>query len=75
MVLTNGSYTPPPPPERSPTLDKLVAEGRTGVMAGKGFFDWGGRRPEDLFRERDRRLLKLKQALRGIPPMMGTPGA
>jgi 3-hydroxybutyryl-CoA dehydrogenase len=72
MVLTNGSYTPPPPPERSPTLDRLVAEGRTGVMAGKGFFDWGGQSPEELFRERDRRLLKLKRALRDIPPMMGT---
>lgn len=70
-VLTNGSYIPPPHPESSPTLDRLVAEGRTGVMAGKGFFDWGGASPEELFRERDRRLLKLKQALRGIPPMMG----
>lgn len=71
MVLTNGSYVPPPPPTRSETLDKLVAAGRTGVMAGKGFFDWGDATPAELFRERDRRLLKLKQALRGIPPMMG----
>jgi 3-hydroxybutyryl-CoA dehydrogenase len=70
-VLTNGSYIPPPHPERSPTLDRLVAEGRTGVMAGKGFFDWGDAAPAELFRERDRRLLKLKQALRGIPAMMG----
>jgi 3-hydroxybutyryl-CoA dehydrogenase len=73
-VLTNGSYTPPPPPTSSPTLDRLVAEGRTGVMAGKGFFDWGGQSPAELFRERDRRLLKLKQALRGIPPMLGRAG-
>jgi 3-hydroxybutyryl-CoA dehydrogenase len=70
-VLINGSYTPPPPPTRSETLEKLLAEGRTGVMAGKGFFDWGGATPEELFRERDRRLLKLKRALRDIPPMMG----
>lgn len=70
-VLTNGSYTPPPPPTQSPALDKLVAEGRTGVMAGKGFFDWGDHTPAELFRERDRRLLQLKQALRGIKPMMG----
>ena len=75
MVLTNGSYTPPPAPQRSETLDRLVASGRTGVMAGQGFFDWGDQSPEELFRERDRRLLKLKQALRGIPPMMGKPGA
>lgn len=70
-VLTNGSYTPPPPPTQSPTLDRLVADGRTGVMAGHGFFDWGGRTPAELFRERDRRLLKLKRALRDIRPMMG----
>jgi 3-hydroxybutyryl-CoA dehydrogenase len=70
-VLTNGSYVPPPEPTHNRTLEKLVAEGRTGVMAGKGFFDWGDGKPEDLFRERDRRLLKLKQALRGIAPMMG----
>ena len=36
-------------------------------MAGKGYFDWGDATPAELFRERDRRLLKLKQALRGIP--------
>jgi len=73
-VLTNGSYVPPPPHVRSPTLEALLAEGRTGVMAGKGFFDWGDASPADLFRERDRRLLKLKQALRQIPPMMGKDG-
>ena len=49
-VLTNGSYIPPKHPESSPTLDRLVAEGRTGVMAGKGFFDWGDAPPAELFR-------------------------
>ena len=70
--LKNRSYTPPPPQDRSETLDRLIAEGRTGVMAGKGYFDWGGRSPEELFRERDRKLLALKQALRAIGPMEGT---
>lgn len=70
--LKNGSYTPPAPRPSSPTLDKLIEEGRTGVMAGKGYFDWGDRSPEDLFRERDRKLLALKQALRTIGPMEGT---
>jgi 3-hydroxybutyryl-CoA dehydrogenase len=71
MALNNGSYVPPPPMERCETLEKLLAAGRTGVMAGKGFFDWGGRSPEELFRERDRRLLALKQAMRANPPMTG----
>ena len=41
--LKNRSYTPPVPRDRSETLDALIAEGRTGVMAGKGYFDWGDR--------------------------------
>jgi 3-hydroxybutyryl-CoA dehydrogenase len=72
LGMANRSYTPPEPRGRSETLDKLIAEGRTGVMAGKGYFDWGDRSPEDLFRERDRKLLALKRALREIKPMEGT---
>jgi 3-hydroxybutyryl-CoA dehydrogenase len=70
-ALANRTYTPPEPSGRSDTLEKLLAEGRTGVMSGKGFFDWSGRNPEELFRERDRRLLALKKALRGIGPLEG----
>jgi 3-hydroxybutyryl-CoA dehydrogenase len=70
--MKNRSYTPPASRDRSETLDQVIAEGRTGVMAGKGYFDWGGRSPEELFRERDRKLLALKQALRAIGPMEGT---
>jgi len=70
--MANRSYTPPTPRDHSETLDKLVSEGRTGVMAGRGYFDWGGRAPEELFRERDRKLLALKRALRDIKPMEGT---
>ena len=69
--MKNRSYTPPVPQGRSEVLDKLIAEGRTGVMAGKGYFDWGDRSPEELFRERDQKLLALKQALRKIGPMEG----
>jgi 3-hydroxybutyryl-CoA dehydrogenase len=70
--MKNRSYTPPEPRGNSETLDRLISEGRTGVMAGKGYFDWGDRSPEELFRERDRKLLALKQALRAIGPMEGT---
>lgn len=70
--MKNRSYTPPEPRDHSETLDKLIAEGRTGVMSGKGYFHWGDRSPEELFRERDRKLLALKQALRKIGPMEGT---
>jgi 3-hydroxybutyryl-CoA dehydrogenase len=69
--MQNRSYTPPEPQDHSETLDKLIAAGRTGVMTGKGYFDWGDRSPEELFQERDRKLLALKQALRAIGPMEG----
>jgi 3-hydroxybutyryl-CoA dehydrogenase len=41
-------------------------------MAGRGFFDWAGRDPETLFRDRDRRILALKRALREIGPLQGS---
>jgi 3-hydroxybutyryl-CoA dehydrogenase len=71
-LMANRSYTPPESRAHSETLDTLIAAGRTGVMAGRGYFDWGGRAPADLFRERDRKLLALKRALRDIGPMEGT---
>ncbi|MBU6498590.1 MAG: 3-hydroxyacyl-CoA dehydrogenase family protein, partial [Rhodospirillales bacterium] len=70
-ALANRMYEPPPVTGNSPSVDRLVAEGRTGVMSGRGYFDWGGRSPDELFRERDRKLLALKRALRDIGHMEG----
>ncbi|RVU14007.1 3-hydroxyacyl-CoA dehydrogenase family protein [Methylobacterium oryzihabitans] len=70
-ALANASYSPPEPRTRSESLDALSAEGRTGVMAGRGFFDWGGRDPAELFADRDRRLLALKRAMREVGRMEG----
>jgi 3-hydroxybutyryl-CoA dehydrogenase len=70
-ALTNKTYEPPPARESSAMLDALVAEGRTGVLAGRGYFDWSGRAPEELFRERDKKLLALKGALKKIGRMEG----
>jgi len=63
QLLTNKTYEPPQGLERSRTLDELIKMGRTGVMAGKGFFDYGGRSAEALFRERDLKLLALQKFL------------
>jgi len=71
-ALANRAYTPPPPRERSATLDRLLAEGRTGVLAGRGCYDYGGRSAAELFRERDRKLLALKRAWRAIEEGRGT---
>ncbi len=64
--LANKTVEPAPKRDHSETLDRLMAEGRSGVMAGRGFFDYGGRTPEELFRARDARLLSLKRHLRQI---------
>jgi 3-hydroxybutyryl-CoA dehydrogenase len=63
QLLANKTYEPPRGLERSRTLDELIEVGRTGVMAGKGFFDYRGRSAEILFRERDLKLLALKKFL------------
>lgn len=60
-ALANRTYMPPEPKGHCETLDRLIAQGRTGVMAGAGFFDYGGRAPEDLLRARDLNLLRLKR--------------
>jgi 3-hydroxybutyryl-CoA dehydrogenase len=69
--LRNRMYQPPPVRGKSDSVDALVAAGRTGVMAGAGFYDWGGQDPAALFEARDRRLLALKRALRRIGTMAG----
>ncbi len=44
-------------------LDRLIAAGRTGVQAGAGFYDYGDTPAEELFHDRDLRLLRLKAQL------------
>lgn len=70
-ALRNKMYTPPEVRGQSDALDAAVGAGRTGVMAGAGFYDWKGADPAALFEARDRRLLALKQALRRIGTMAG----
>jgi 3-hydroxybutyryl-CoA dehydrogenase len=65
-AVENKSYAPPVVPDKSTSLEKLIAEGRDGVMSGAGFFDYGGRPPEQLFRERDIELIELKRSLESI---------
>ena len=70
LAKANRTYEPPVPQGRSAVLDAAIAAGRTGVMAGAGYFDWGGAAPEDLFRARDRKLMTIKRAMREAGSMM-----
>jgi 3-hydroxybutyryl-CoA dehydrogenase len=62
-ILRNRQYAPPQPIDRSPAVDRLVDSGNLGVKTGRGFYDYGGRSPEELARERDRKLLRLVELL------------
>ena len=62
--LRNKAYTPPEVRGFCRHVDDLVAQGFTGPMAGRGFFDYAGKTPEALFRERDLKILKLKALLK-----------
>ncbi len=62
-AMANRTYEPPEVTTHSATLEKLIADGKQGVMSGSGFFDYGGKSPETLFKERDVALLKLKAAV------------
>ncbi len=68
-ILKNRRYNPPPPLERSRAIEEHVARGRLGVKTGSGFYDYGGRSPEEVFRERDRRLIRLLRLLEETGPV------
>ena len=58
----------------NPMLQTMVALGRTGLSAGKGFYDWNGCDVEAVHRQASTQLAKLLEFLRsGIgPPAPGT---
>jgi 3-hydroxybutyryl-CoA dehydrogenase len=43
----------------SPLLGKLVADGATGVKAGKGFYEWSPEKVQEIIRKRDTVLLRI----------------
>ena len=65
-ALKNKSYQPPEVRGRSDAVDAMVAQGRMGVMSGKGFYDYQGRSTEEILRERDIKLLKLRKFLEDL---------
>jgi 3-hydroxybutyryl-CoA dehydrogenase len=62
-VIANAQYQPPARRTRSETVDHLVSQGKLGVKSGGGFYEYGDRTPEEIMKERDLKLIKLKKFL------------
>jgi 3-hydroxybutyryl-CoA dehydrogenase len=57
--LENPDFFDPPVDNRPKSLFDLVEKGHLGVKTGKGFFDYRGRKLEEILKERDINLLRI----------------
>jgi 3-hydroxyacyl-CoA dehydrogenase len=65
-ILRNRQYDPPAIIDRSAQVDRLVAQGKLGAKTGCGFFDYGNRTTEEITKERDVKLIQLREYLREL---------
>ncbi len=65
-ILSNATYRIPAQQVRSQTVDQLVARGKLGVKTGGGYYEYGGRSTEEIMKERDRKLIKLREFLKDL---------
>ncbi|NIS60928.1 MAG: 3-hydroxyacyl-CoA dehydrogenase family protein [Proteobacteria bacterium] len=50
----------------SETIERLVDRGHLGVKSGRGFYDYSGKKMNQIMRARDIKMIKLKEFLEGI---------
>jgi len=65
-ILRNRQYEPPQPVDRSPSVDRLVSQGKLGAKRGCGFYDYGNRTTEEITKERDVKLIRLREFLKEV---------
>jgi 3-hydroxybutyryl-CoA dehydrogenase len=65
-ILSNATYKVPPQQTKSESVEGLITRGKLGVKTGSGFYEYGGRSPEEIMRERDIKLIRLREFLKDI---------
>jgi len=65
-VRRNETYKVPAQRTESKSLDNLIEQGKLGVKTGSGFYEYGGRSTEEIMKERDIKLIKLREFLKGL---------
>jgi 3-hydroxybutyryl-CoA dehydrogenase len=63
-VIRNATYKVPPQRTRSERVDALVSQGKLGVKSGSGFYEYAGLSTEEIMKERDIKLIRLREFLR-----------
>lgn len=61
--LENPDFLEPPLDNHPKSLFDLVEQGHFGIKTGKGFYDYSGRKIEDVLKERDDKLLQVFKSL------------
>lgn len=65
-ILSNANYKVPPQQPQSKTVDQLVAQGKLGVKTRSGYYEYGGRSTAEIMKERDIKLIKLREFLKDL---------
>ncbi len=62
--LLDEEFFDPPIEDRPRALYEHLEKGELGAKSGRGFYDYHGRPPAEIYKERDRYMLKIMQSLR-----------
>ncbi len=63
-IIANATYKVPAQRTESKSIDALVKKGKLGVKTGSGFYQYGGRSTEEIMKERDIKLIRLREFLK-----------